>query len=281
MYAICISNKGDILPESYLDKTSYSKNHVFPLVIGKEHYIYGINYHKTMCHYLVTLNSYFYPAWLPAELFKIDNNMLLTSPFYVSYQSSRSILILCGYQEILNSTHHDNLLEREKYDLELFKHRAQQLDINNMVPWHWKRRALQTKQGLTMKAQCIANKAEVLSFEQQQSLNFEPTTSFNLTIGNKYILYGMHAYKNTVFYLLIGDNPTLPCLYPADLFELIDHLLPIEWYFNVTQQNGALWGYKELITNPDHLDRLLRQDPDALALFNMRKQEVDEWECLS
>ena len=264
-----------------LKDTCTNEQHFHEITMNHEYLVYGIStsyYNNKEFIFLIWDKSNQFFWYSAKDFFIIDSQCIYSYYFDFSKKNQRFI---CSYhEETFNKNHYEQYIDGNKIAEKIAFFSKQLLDISSMVPWHWKRHALQTKQGLTMKATCIANKAEALSFEQQQNLNFEPTTSFNLTIGNKYILYGMHAYKNTVFYLLVGDKPSLPCLYPADLFELIDHLLPIEWYFNITQQNGALWGYKELITNPDHLDRLLRQDPDALALFNIRKQEIDEWERL-
>ena len=73
----------------------------------------------------------------------------------------------------------------------------------------------------------------------------------------------------------------LPVWYKAEQFEVVDNHLPMNWYFSFNKkENTAIWGYKELIVNPKHYENLVERDPQAVEIFERRKEEIDEYEEL-
>lgn len=74
---------------------------------------------------------------------------------------------------------------------------------------------------------------------------------------------------------------TLPSWYPADLFTVIDNLLPLEWYFNyhgfIENWNlNAIWGYKEIALDEKHYEGLIEREDVAIRIFLKRKKEIEE-----
>jgi len=109
--------------------------------------------------------------------------------------------------------------------------------------------------------------------------------------GRVYVVYSMFIAEDGLHYLLSDPEGAkdLPMPHSADMFVIIDHLLPIGWYFYFIDQSLSekrqdllrmIWGYKEMIFIPDHYSNLIERDPKALEIFARRKEEIDEYEEL-
>jgi len=99
-------------------------------------------------------------------------------------------------------------------------------------------------------------------------------------INEIYTVYGIHVYENKISYLLVTGADWQPMWYYAELFEIIDNLFPIEWYFNFwgyESQVSAIWGFKELVNKDNFHDDLLEREPYAIEIFLKRKKEIDEY----
>ena len=108
-----------------------------------------------------------------------------------------------------------------------------------------------------------------------------------------YIVYAMLICKGSVKYLLAEEEDE-PFWYPANIFEVVDSLLPIIWYFSFKGYDHydskdpdyaiypvtVIWGYKEMIFDPEHRIDLIECEPEALEIFKKRKEEIDEYEEL-
>lgn len=132
-----------------------------------------------------------------------------------------------------------------------------------------------------MKVTCKANSGENLT-EKALSIGNIPKTKFNLVISHSYNVYGICVWNEVLHYLLIGHDNSAPSWYPAELFDVSEHLLPIEWYFNYYGHKqgyelSAIWGYKELALDESHYDGLLERDGEALEVFLKRKREMDNY----
>lgn len=123
---------------------------------------------------------------------------------------------------------------------------------------------------------CRNNDAKSLS---EKALNVSGTlnTEFSLKIEKQYFVYSMCLWEGVLKYLLIGEE-NLPSWYPAELFEVIDKTLPLEWYCNVTTGMclEGIWGYKEMVYDDNHHDDLIERDSDAIKIFLNRKKEMEE-----
>jgi hypothetical protein len=138
-----------------------------------------------------------------------------------------------------------------------------------------------------MKIKCIANTIAGLS-KKTIELGYSSTSKFNIEIGETYTVYGMSMWKNSLDYLIAENETNNPAWYPAELFEVTFNLLPIVWYFNFeryTNYKGedsekAIWGYKEMIGDPEHFSDLAEGKPEAIEIFLKRKRQIDEYEEL-
>ncbi|SFT02445.1 hypothetical protein [Marininema halotolerans] len=133
-----------------------------------------------------------------------------------------------------------------------------------------------------MRVQCIANKGKDLPKKYWDAeAEEEYTEYYELKIGHVYIVYGMYLYKDIINYLVAYSiNPALPFWYPADLFKVVNQILPMEWYFSHSKgtedEITAVWGYQELMDDK-HFDDLMEREPEALKIFKKRKKEIDEF----
>ena len=140
-----------------------------------------------------------------------------------------------------------------------------------------------------MKVKCIANTGEDLPEESIKAGKLR-TTIFPIEVGKVYIVYGISSWKGRLEYFL--DAPVgVPGWYPAELFEMVDHLLPIGWYFEGRKstffsrfsapKRNCIWSYKEMVLIPEHLIELLEaEESEATEIFQQRKEEIDEYDNL-
>jgi hypothetical protein len=102
--------------------------------------------------------------------------------------------------------------------------------------------------------------------------------TYPLTVGSEYVVAGMGLWENVLF-VLVRDDWGKPCLARAGLFELGSGEIPEGWRFALcpgiratgrelwVQPDGAVWGYDELVDDPEHLGELAERVPNALAVF--------------
>jgi len=108
-----------------------------------------------------------------------------------------------------------------------------------------------------------------------------PSTEYQLRIGDEYVVYSISIWNGAIYYLTKDKYMTLPSWYPADLFTVIDNLLPLEWYFSYHgfKENwklNAIWGYKEIALDEKHYEGLIEREDTAIRIFLKRKQEIEE-----
>lgn len=136
-----------------------------------------------------------------------------------------------------------------------------------------------------MKVRCIANTGEGLS-QKTLELGYSSDFKFKIEVGEAYTVYGMFMWKSSIDYLISEKEGGNPILCPAELFEVVDNLLPIVWYFNFERYKNykgedsekATWGYKELVANPEYYADLVEGKQEALDIFTKRKNQIDEYE---
>lgn len=132
-----------------------------------------------------------------------------------------------------------------------------------------------------MKVKCIANIMEDDKKCGEEIKNIK----YNIEIGKSYTIYAMIFWGGSLDYLVTSDSEN-PNWYPAELFEVVDHLLPLVWYFTFKKYKNykgedsqiAIWGYKEMIADPSHYIALTEEKQEALDIFLKRKQQIDEYE---
>jgi hypothetical protein len=130
-----------------------------------------------------------------------------------------------------------------------------------------------------MKIKCIANTGDMIS-QGAKSLGNSDKTKYSVKIGDIFNVYGQHLYKGVLSYLIIGTYENLPSWYPVELFEVVDPLLPLEWYYKFYGYDrviSSIWGYKELVLDENQHDYLIEREDEAIRTFLKRKKEIDEY----
>jgi hypothetical protein len=111
-----------------------------------------------------------------------------------------------------------------------------------------------------------------------KSGNLLKTNYEGIKKGKTYTVYGMVLYEDSIIYLLY-DEYQMANWYPGELFEVIDHKIPSNWYYQFYgyQEIGisAIWGYRELVLSKEHYNGLGEQDSDEVALFFKNKEVID------
>jgi hypothetical protein len=100
---------------------------------------------------------------------------------------------------------------------------------------------------------------------------------FHVSIGASYAILGMGTFETTLLALVLDDTGK-PNWLPVGLFDVSDAEVPSGW--RVAVLNGAaasaaapahgwvaLWGYPELVRDPEHRDKLIHRDVEALEIF--------------
>lgn len=131
-----------------------------------------------------------------------------------------------------------------------------------------------------MKVKCLENTGENLSFRAFQA-GYQRISSFQIRLNAIYIVYGMSLWKGNLHYLIIDPDHYIyfPEWIIAELFEVVDPLLPIDWFFRCSKgENGemrALWGYQEMIIDDNHYYDLMDHKDHAMRVFLKRKLDID------
>lgn len=130
-----------------------------------------------------------------------------------------------------------------------------------------------------MKVKCLYNTG--MGFSKNTLLHMGCTiyTELPLCVNEICTVYGQIISRGILKYLIKGSKENLPSWYPAEIFEVVDPLLPMEWYFkyNNTNEICAIWGYQELVNDDMHLEKLIDREDDAIRIFLKRKKEIDEF----
>lgn len=134
-----------------------------------------------------------------------------------------------------------------------------------------------------VKVVCRANTGAALTVRFLNIGNSVHSQFGGIEIGRVSTVYGIVSWKGALHYLVIGSPGGYPLWYPADLFSVIDHALPRQWYFRpVGQEQGidALWGYRELVLSDDHYRDLIELESHAIDIFvrNMAMAEQTDHE---
>lgn len=134
-----------------------------------------------------------------------------------------------------------------------------------------------------MKIVCIAKRWQDLSEKTLDVTDFRDTSFGGLNVGSYYIVYGIRLKQGILYYLVVNESSPWSFWYPAEFFQVADPLVYNEWYHSTTIEQQELYsilGYKELL-DKTHLIGLIEREPEDMAIFAKRKQEIDEYEALS
>lgn len=138
-----------------------------------------------------------------------------------------------------------------------------------------------SKEALIVKVKCTANTGKDLSSKSIEAGDLI-ATEYDLKIGDVYTVYGISLWKGALQYLTMDKYYTLPFWFPSELFEIVDHMLPFEWYhkfFGYRDEYflNAIWGYKELVFDEKHYSGLIDRNDEAVCVFLKRKKEIEEF----
>lgn len=133
------------------------------------------------------------------------------------------------------------------------------------------------KKVIEMKIRCKDNLGSSLS-EKTLKVSGTSNSVFPLEIGKTYTVYSICLWEGVLNYLTIGEE-NLPSWYPAEFFEVVDKMIPLEWYCDVKceEKLEAIWGYSEIVFDEYHYDELLERDDNAVRIFLDRKKEMEEY----
>lgn len=130
-----------------------------------------------------------------------------------------------------------------------------------------------------MKVKCIANTGAGFSEYTRNHMGCSTETRLPLRVDERYIVYGQMICRGMLQYLIKGTDENLPSWYPAEIFEVENALLPLEWYFRYQNDEvSALWGFYELVNDKEFIDQLMEREEEAVMIFLKRKKEIDEFE---
>ncbi len=108
---------------------------------------------------------------------------------------------------------------------------------------------------------------------------FESSEYGELEIGREYMVMGMVIFDGLLRY--ITDDGELVGAYPWQLFEILDHMLPVSWYFNSVDLRSsefpnkeAIWGFYELVFEEKYFEELSELERNAIEVYFKRKKEI-------
>jgi hypothetical protein len=91
-----------------------------------------------------------------------------------------------------------------------------------------------------------------------------------VTEGRRYDVYGLAQYADRTITLVRSDDGR-PNWCPLDWFRVVDGRMPGGWEFSVVDPTGPalqlLFGYPQLVKDPEHYDGLLERDAQAISIF--------------
>jgi hypothetical protein len=127
-----------------------------------------------------------------------------------------------------------------------------------------------------MKVQCTYRPGDPIP-EAVIALGNTPSTRFDVSHDQAYLVFGIMLWKGVIHYLLVNDQTGRPNWFPDFLFKVIDNRLPHGWSFYLRGERSeipvdAIWGYPEL-TQEDgrHFIDLIEREPGALQVFEHRR----------
>ena|SRR2546423_874979 len=130
-----------------------------------------------------------------------------------------------------------------------------------------------------MRVACTTDSGRDLSADHFAK-GYSASSSFDLTPGKEYVVYGISLWRGLLLYLILGEGQR-PAWYPAELFSVTRSEIPSGWYFAFfSPKDGAglsgVWGYDELVNREGYFDMLAELDREAAEVFERRRMLIDE-----
>ena len=98
-----------------------------------------------------------------------------------------------------------------------------------------------------------------------------------LTVGKCYVVYASIIADGITWYLICDDNFNIsynyPLYIPEFFFSIIDNSYSRYW---ITTENSAETGFKEILSTPGYLEKLIDGNLDIIHNFNEIKSRIDK-----
>ncbi len=124
-----------------------------------------------------------------------------------------------------------------------------------------------------MKVKCIYNKGNQLPKKILEEWHQFPTSEFWIEIGSEYDVFGIYQKGNIICYLIDSFDQGKPDWFVAELFEIIDHSIPLDWKVNyfLEEETGTklIIGFPKLTENQSFLYKL--EDREINESYEFRK----------
>ncbi|PTT02548.1 hypothetical protein DBR11_04475 [Pedobacter sp. HMWF019] len=129
-----------------------------------------------------------------------------------------------------------------------------------------------------MKIKCLYNTGEILMNSQRKPKYVSENTKYSqLKIGEEYLVLGILMIDGLLYYLVDDGGIISEC--PSLLFCIIDNKLPDDWFFsnieNEYTEIEAVWGYYELVFDPQHYSKLINMDEEAHRIYYRKKMGME------
>ena len=114
--------------------------------------------------------------------------------------------------------------------------------------------------------------------EHQRGRLGDLDSEYSVSVGERYIVVGMGVSEN-VLHFPVCDDWRMPMFMPAGLFVCPVQSLPQGWGFSLqpgiaaggrdlwVTPYAALWGYEQLLADPEHAGLLGGRDDAAMLVF--------------
>ncbi len=129
-----------------------------------------------------------------------------------------------------------------------------------------------------MKVKCIANYGSAIPEKHREHYCGEDSY-FPVEIDQVYNVYAMgNQVGSPILQYLISDDLGYPRYCPSNLFEVIDHDLPLGFGFNewkIGSFHYRIWGYKQILDYKHH-EGLIEQNPHDIEMFTKARNDMDD-----
>ena len=123
-----------------------------------------------------------------------------------------------------------------------------------------------------MKIICLSNEIELTQNNRPYISRID-----SIIKDKEYAAYGMILFQNELQYI-VNDEFNMATWYPSKNFKLIDNEFNPDWLFQYYGDKlgiEAIWGYEELVNNPQHYKGLIEKDEQEIKRF-MEIKNIDK-----
>lgn len=128
-----------------------------------------------------------------------------------------------------------------------------------------------------MKVKCTNNHLAKITnadvFERLSSSIHLPDPDSNLELGAEYSVQAIELMWGGIWIYLETCGSDYPYPYPIEFFEIVDSSILVDWSVRAPyrNQNLAIVGFQEWISDPNFYEKLLDDSPVEVAIYELRK----------